>query len=313
MESPKVTVSILTYKRPEGVKKTLESVLMQAYPNLEVIVVDNGSGDGIPELIQRSYPTVKVVALPTNIGSCAARNHGVKTAEGEIVVTLDDDVYLDSKDTIQKVIENFHNRPEVGCLVFKIFHPSKGGLSIRDWAHPRDVYKYSEEQFYTDCIVEGMCAFRRAAFLDVGGYYSRLFIYGEGPELALRLWNKGYEVLYTPDILVWHTQSLEGRQSGRTFYFLTRNFIWIALKNHRYLVCLRFILRNLAMMLFHSVRNGQVKSFLKGVVDGVKGAPEVYRDRNPISRETELLLQEVRALSPGLIYRIKKHWDRSQV
>lgn len=312
-ETPEVTVSILTYKRPEGIKKTLESVLMQDYPNLEIIVVDDGSGAGIPELIQRNYPSVKVIGLLTNQGSCAGRNHGVGKAKGEIVITIDDDVYFDSKEAIHKIVEIFYGRPEIGCLVFKIFNASTGGLDTRDWSHPRNIYKYSEESFPTDCITEGACAFRRKAFLEAGGYYSRLFIGGEGPELALRLWNKGYEVLYTPEVLVWHSHNVEGRLHWRPFYFNTRNYIWTALRNYRYIICLKFLFRNLSMMFFHSIRNGQLKPFFRGIMDGLKGASAVLRDREPISRETELLLEEVRALSPGIIYRIKKHWHKSQI
>ncbi|HHT9154151.1 MAG TPA: hypothetical protein ACFYEM_11590, partial [Candidatus Hypogeohydataceae bacterium YC40] len=63
----------------------------------------------------------------------------------------------------------------------------------------------------------------------------------------------------------------------------------------------------------HSVRNGQLEAFFRGIMDGIKGAAEIYKDREPIAPETELLLQEVRKLNPGLIYRIKKHWHRSEM
>lgn len=98
MESPLVSVIIPTYGGAEYLKRCVDSVLAQTYPNLEIIVVDD-NGLNTPNQLKtakvmeeyRNVPSVKYVCHEVNINGSAARNTGVKNSKGEYIALLDDD------------------------------------------------------------------------------------------------------------------------------------------------------------------------------------------------------------------------------
>lgn len=310
MSKPLISVVILTYRRRENLIRVLESVRAQAYEPREVIVVDNASGDGAVEFLKAEFPEVIVVSLPENIG-CAGRNRGVAAAQGDIVVTIDNDVYFDSPFELQKVRNAFDHSPEVTCIVFKVLEGDTGKVHLRDWCHPRSYWDYSDAEFETCFIPEGASAFRRDSFQKIGGYYEPLWIGCEGWDLALRMIDAGMKIEYHPEVRVRHAMSQETRSSGRNFYFYTRNYFWIAFKDYSGLRRWRYLAYHWGMMAFFSLRAGHPGKFFLGVRDGVAGLRKLQRTR--ISREGWHRLDEITSGRPGLLLRLKKHRERPLV
>jgi GT2 family glycosyltransferase len=307
---PPVTISILNYQRKETLQLALRSALCQVYPNLEVLVVDNASTDGSVQMVTETFPGVRLVQLPTNIG-CAARNHGVAAAQGDIVVTLDNDVLLTTPQDVCTVVEIFAQCPSVACVNFKILDAA-GHISKRDWCHPRDWRHFADQIFLTDYVLEGASAVRRQAFERVGGYWAPLFIGHEGHDLALRLLEAGYDLLYFPRVQVNHLVAVEARPSSRIYYTFTRNSFWVPLRNHRPFVAACAIAKYLALMAFSSARAGHWRSYMCGLWDGLVGTPRAIASRCPLSSRTYRRLREIRRLEPNLIARIKRQWlDRT--
>jgi glycosyltransferase involved in cell wall biosynthesis len=95
--TPLVSVIIPTYNRAHVVPEAIESVLLQTYPHIEVIVVDDGSTDNTPECLQQFASRVRVITQ-ANAGPAAARNRGIEVAKGELIAFLDsDDLWLPTK------------------------------------------------------------------------------------------------------------------------------------------------------------------------------------------------------------------------
>lgn len=91
--------------------EALESVFQQTHPNLELIVVDDGSTDDTPAVIAAYGDRVRALAQP-NAGPAAARNHGVRAARGELVAFLDaDDLWLPEK--LSRQLARFAARPDL--------------------------------------------------------------------------------------------------------------------------------------------------------------------------------------------------------
>ncbi|MBI4241952.1 MAG: glycosyltransferase family 2 protein [Candidatus Rokubacteria bacterium] len=307
MTRPVVTVSILNYQRREILRRALERAVGQSYPALDVLVVDNASTDGSDRLVEREFPLVRLVRLPENIG-CAARNAGVAAAKGEIVVTLDNDVLLTTADDVRTIVDIFERRPSVACASFKILSET-GGLSRRDWCHPRDWARFADEEFVTDYVLEGASAVRRDAFERVGGYWAPLFLGHEGLDLALRLLEAGHDLLYSPRVRVTHLVAAEARPSSRIYYTFTRNAIWVALRNRRGPDAARAIGRDLALMAFTSARAGQFRGYVRGLRDGLLGVPRALATRRPMSRATSRRLRHIRRLAPGLLAKVRRHLE----
>ena len=94
MTGPFVSVIIPTYNRAHTVSETIDSVLQQTYPNVEVIVIDDGSKDNTQEIL-RGYGTRIRNIRQDNAGQMVARNRGIREARGEIISFLDsDDLWL---------------------------------------------------------------------------------------------------------------------------------------------------------------------------------------------------------------------------
>jgi glycosyltransferase involved in cell wall biosynthesis len=102
---PRVSVVIPVHNREHLVEGAVRSVLAQTYPDLEVIVVDDGSTDGtagVLEAVARQDPRVSILTHPTSRGAQAARNSGIRASSGRWVTFLDsDDRYLPDSITLR--------------------------------------------------------------------------------------------------------------------------------------------------------------------------------------------------------------------
>ncbi|MEQ1727572.1 MAG: glycosyltransferase [Vicinamibacterales bacterium] len=88
--TPLVSVLLPVYNRPQWIGRAIESVFAQSYPRVELIVVDDGSTDKTPDVIERFGPRVTSLRQP-NRGAYAARNLGLARARGELIAFIDSD------------------------------------------------------------------------------------------------------------------------------------------------------------------------------------------------------------------------------
>jgi GT2 family glycosyltransferase len=305
VDTPLVTIAVLNYQRKDTLRQALARALEQSYPALEVLVVDNASTDGSGRMVAEEFPSVRLVRLPENVG-CAARNAGVAAARGEIVVTIDNDVFLTDAFAVSRAVARFAAHPSVACVNFQV-QDAEGRLSHRDWCHPRAAAAWSGQEFLTDYVLEGASAVRRSAFLAVGGYWPELFLGHEGLDLALRLLEAGHDLLYTPAVAVRHVVSAEARPKDRIYYTFLRNGVWIALRHHRPLDAATSIAKDAALVGFGALRGGGLRAYLRGWRDALRGAPAVWRRRRPLSPATRERLRLLRAEKPGLAYAVARH------
>lgn len=90
---PLVSAIITTHNRADLLPRALDSVIVQSYDNLEIVVVDDGSTDRTPGIVKRyceEFP-VKCIRLEKSLGAPRARNKGIEAASGEFIAGLDDD------------------------------------------------------------------------------------------------------------------------------------------------------------------------------------------------------------------------------
>lgn len=112
--NPLVSIIVPAYDCAHFLPDALDSILAQQYPNMEVIVVDDGSSDGSAEIAEAYGSPVKVVRQK-NQGPAAARNRGVRESRGEYLAFLDgDDAWLPGKLLAQ--MEHFASHREVGIV-----------------------------------------------------------------------------------------------------------------------------------------------------------------------------------------------------
>ncbi|MGE5423480.1 MAG: glycosyltransferase family 2 protein, partial [Ignavibacteriales bacterium] len=108
-EYPMVSVVIATYNCSSYITRAVQSALDQTYPNVEVIVIDDGSTDNTPEILQSFRDRIRVV-FQENRGPAAARNAGLAMAGGKYVAILDaDDYWLPER--LEKMISVLEDGP----------------------------------------------------------------------------------------------------------------------------------------------------------------------------------------------------------
>ncbi len=114
---PAIAVVMPVYNRAAVVRRAIESVLTQDFPDFELIVVDDGSTDDTPAVVQSiDDPRLRFMRLPANAGGNAARNRGIESVTAPLIAFQDsDDVYLPHK--LGTVVRTFQERPAIDVLL----------------------------------------------------------------------------------------------------------------------------------------------------------------------------------------------------
>jgi len=313
MTQPLVSIIIPYYRRREVIGQCLASVLAQDYPNREVIVVDNHSEDDLAEVVGAISPEARLITLDANCGACTARNAGARAARGQLLIFLDDDMGFFSPYEISCAVRILEERSGVHVLAFQVCEPETGTLRLREWCHPRYWKKSWQSEFETHWFCEGASIFRAAVFAECGGYYEPLFYGPEGWDLSVRMLDRGFRILYSPKLRIWHRPSKSGRSNSRQYYYFTRDYIWMAYKDYRFLDGLRFLLPKLAMMSYFTLRSAAFRPFFRGLWDGVAGLRDLRAVRTPISQATVDYLAALDRNRPSLFVRLARHRSAVQL
>ncbi|MBB6091646.1 GT2 family glycosyltransferase [Povalibacter uvarum] len=300
------SIVILTFNRGHLLKRLLDDLRSFSRSGAEIIVVDNASDEPASNFTS-GYPDVVTLRAPRNLGA-AGRNLGFDAARGDVIVCLDDDVFGLSTDALEQLDRIFADA-KVAAVNFKVLEEGTG--RVVNWVHHREIEKFADETFDTYEITEGAVAFRRNVLRDVGGYPESFFLSHEGPDLAFRVMNGGWRVIYSPALNVTHSFAPEGRKSWRNYYFDTRNTLWLAVRNLPVGYGSWTFFRQTAAMFFYSIRDRHFRWWFKGAWDGLKGLPQAVRERRKMSRETMRRIREIDSFRPPLRYVIRKRLSKS--
>ncbi|MEX0775876.1 MAG: glycosyltransferase [Phycisphaeraceae bacterium] len=197
---PRISVIVCSYNGARTIGDCCQGILSLKYPNIEVIVVDDGSRDSVGP-IAHSYGFKVIRQL--NAGLSSARNTGMEAATGEILVYLDDDARPDP-DWLHYLAHTFMtthhvavggpNLPPVGdgMIADCVANAPGGPLHV----------------LITDQVAEHIpgCNFavRREALMAVGGFDPQFRIAGDDVDLCWRLQEQGWTIGFSPGAMVWH-------------------------------------------------------------------------------------------------------------
>jgi len=220
-----LTVVVLSWNGLSLTRDTLRSLEACQVPGdwrLRVLVVDNASSDGSPQMVRDEFPGVELLALPENRRFAGGNNEGLRRAldaGADAVMLLNNDVVADPK-MIAKLLAALDEQPDAGAAAPLIYFapPSDriwyGGGRCRPWlAHSshrglrerdRGQYRSIEDTGY----LTGCCLLARAeAWRKVGLLDERYFIYAEDADWSLRARAAGFRLLFVPTARLWHRVS----------------------------------------------------------------------------------------------------------
>ena len=257
MGSVECSVVILSWNRRQFLARSLEA-LQEAQPSryrVEIIVVDNGSTDGSQDLVAAQFPTVRLIANGTNVGSAEGRNIGLRAARGELILLLDNDTIV-APAQLDVLIETMRAHPEAGLVACMKVDPRRQplytyhipspaslnmwfflvqelplvemGRAVKRWLHWGDpVPKEPPDLIEIPYIGGALMLVRAEAIHDVGMLDGNIFFYGEDFDWCYRFRLHGWKILYTPKV-----QVLSGDETTEV---RTKRVSLVALRSRRYL------------------------------------------------------------------------------
>ena len=197
---PRISVVVCTYNGARTIRDCCEGLARLAYPNFEVIVVDDGSSDDTAAIA--SCYDVRLIRT-SNRGLSNARNTGMEAATGEIVAYLDDDAYPDPH-WLTYLAAAFLGTSHAGVGGPNIPPPSDGEIAecvSRSPGGPVHVLLSDRE---AEHIPGCNMAFRKSCLQAIGGFDPRFRTAGDDVDICWRLRDRGLTLGFHAGATVWH-------------------------------------------------------------------------------------------------------------
>jgi GT2 family glycosyltransferase len=241
-----VSVVLVNYKGAPDTITCLQHLTQIDWPadRLELIVVDNDSGDGSAEAIRAAVPVATVIDSGSNSGFAGGCNLGVAHATGEYVAFLNNDA-RPHPDWVRAAVEELEAEPDVASVASKVLDWDgalvdyvDGSLTWFGMGYKREVEKPDTGAWDTAKDVlfgTGAAMFVRAdVYREVGGFDERFFMFYEDVDLGWRLNLLGHRVRYVPGSLAYHKHHATMNKFGsyRESYLLERNALLSMVKNY---------------------------------------------------------------------------------
>jgi GT2 family glycosyltransferase len=258
--APRVSVVVVAYRARADVLRCLASLCEHVRIEHEVVVVDDGSGDGTPHAVRAEHPEAIVVARPRNGGLVAGRNDALAVVRGRHVLMLDADTEV-RPGAVEALSDALEADPRVGLVGPRLLTPSREvQLSCRRWppllipllrrgpyrrfvdddppVHRRHLMKDFDHATRRPVVwVSGAAQMYRRELADrLGPYDRRLSSYGgEDLDWCLRTWAAGLEVHYVPAAEVIHREQgvTQRERFGRRSFRALRDWYYLQAKHRR--------------------------------------------------------------------------------
>ncbi len=238
----KVSVVIVSWNAKHYLSKCLQSLNNQAYSGeLEIIVVDNASEDGSPEMVREIYPDTLLICNSENMGFAKANNMGIKASTGEYMALVNSDVHV-FENCLTKLVDYLIGHKKVGLIGPLIIgsngeqqnscraEPNLWNMWCRalalDAMFPRSQFfcgyfmgHWSHREVSSVDILSG-CFWltSRRALRDVGLLDESFFIYGEDMDWCKRFKDSGWDVVFVPEAKAIHYGGGSSKNSPVRFF-----------------------------------------------------------------------------------------------
>ena len=324
MNFPSISVIIPTYRREDPLKDTLDDLLKQDYPDFEVLVIDQTAthSPAIQSYLENLANQHKISWYRLDWASLpGARNYGVRRAQGDIVLFIDDDVRLPDN-YLKAHGENFVKNPEIGVVAGRVFDRMKLGDSqkmVTDTSKPYEIDFLPPQAmdpgiawYYIDLVhttkpqqvisARGCnMSFRRDIFTKYGIWFDERFrgsAVREESDFCLRLRQTPYHVWYDPTAYLVHL----GEETGGCHDISTRSLSYQTTFYHNHFL----------MALKNLTPGQQLRLYAKLFDCHVLGNPPCNKGGSPI-----------KILSRGIFYglgfldalktQVKSLWNDGQI
>lgn len=231
--TPRVAIVIPVYNRSADLKVLLGSAYALEYKSFDVIVVDNGSTDGL-EWLPEMYPDVHVLKKDKNYGATVGFNTGLEYAgssrDYDYIWMLDSDLTVDSR-SLGYLVDVMESDKEIGLAGPKILNSADTGLIVEagariDLAEGKVFPLFcNEPDFESNEVIDvdyhgsGVSLVRAEAFRKAGGMDERYYFLWDDMDYGLMIKRLGYRVVAVPRAVVYHPAFTEKRSAAINAYY----------------------------------------------------------------------------------------------
>lgn len=250
-----VGVILVNWNGGEFTIPCIKSLLASTVVPNKIVVIDNASTDGSPELIKENCPEITLIKNESNLGFTGANNIGIRYLLGENV----DYIWLLNNDTevhphcLGNLLKEYEDNPDIAATTGKILYPNRktiwyGGSIFSYWSlsvHHRGAMKEDHGQYdqAEDVpFISGCCMMvRRGAIEKVGLLDHNFFAYSEDFDWCIRAKRAGLRLRYVPQAILYHKVSASlnkhrgmvtgGSSSPFAIYLIYKNRLLIIRKH----------------------------------------------------------------------------------
>lgn len=286
------------------------SSLQKQSKQAHIIVVDNGSTDNSVDLLSSKYPEVQVVTNNTNKGFSGGVNTGIREAlkaKYEFIALFNNDATAEN-DWLEKLLKTIQKDSLIGIVTGKLLQTDKQyidsageQLSTRGMPFPRGrnqktegIYTKQEEVFGA---TGGASIYRSKMFNKIGLFDETFFAYFEDVDISFRAHHAGWKILYNPKAIAYHEIGATSHNiTGFIRYHSIKNFLLLYLKNMPLGLFFKYLLLHeyqLIRMFGGSIRDHQVRFYLKALVKFWLLLPSTLRKRHTILKKSKIGSKEV--------------------
>jgi len=261
---PLVTVVVVNSNGLKYLKRTIPPILGLKYPNYEVIVIDNCSGDGSLEYL-RKINGIKLTESTCLEGKNSACDRAIDSAKGEYVLLLDNDALITEENILKNLMERYDKNKNTGVLALSFYEEnsnvSKSYGYFLGYYFIRENKPISVEELkkHDNCLTgfpEGKGLFiKKRIWQEVGGYDPHLKFGGDDTDLGIKLWLMGHRnYIYSRTVQI-HI-GLPERQDNRKFAIKWKNIFYA----HLYTIVKNYSFFNMIITLILYSCFGFIKS-----------------------------------------------------
>ena len=270
MGRPKlISINVLTTNERQCLRRCLQCIQGQTYPEIEVIVIDNASTDGTAEMLRNEFSHVEVITNSANLGYCKSHNIAIRACRGALVMPLNADVFMEPT-FVEAKVKAIEHSPNVGMVEGKLLRiaapdaelPDKkiidGTATVvtrarrnfeRGQTEP-DIGQFDQREFVFGA--SGAAPLYRREMLDdirlLGEYFDEdFFIYRDEVDLAWRAQWLGWKCVYTPDAVAYHVRGYAPDKRKK----VPKRFRQLQLRNRYLMIVKSASIRNLIRDLHH--------------------------------------------------------------
>ena len=294
----KIGLVTVLYHSEEVLDDFFSSIAVQKYKNLIVYIIDNSNDNKSfikSKRLKKKYSiNAKFLKNQKNLGVAKGNNQGIEFAlkdQCKFIVLLNNDIKF-GPNTISQSIR-FVKSKNLNILVPRInyFNTNSpwyvgGGFSrIKGAYHfvfDKKDHNKDEELRIVDYAPTCFIVFNSSLFDNVGYFDEDYFVYCDDSDFMYRLKSKKVPVHYTSKIMIEHkvSHSTGGADSKFTNYWVNRNLLILAYKNHKYFSIIPFLFNYLIRLAYKIIVYKNKKSLVQGFVDGLHYIFKNYKKRS---------------------------------